>query len=76
MKYKLTIIKYEENKNYEAELAKQKEDESNSRYYSNRNWEDGKRECPSKETAERSLEVFLTEDEYKKFKAEIIKLYQ
>ena len=24
MKYKLTIIKYEENKNYEAELAKQK----------------------------------------------------
>lgn len=70
MKYKLTIIKYEDNKNYESELAKYKED---SRYY-NRGFSEI--DIPQKEIAERSLEVFLTEGEYEKVKQEVIKIFK
>ena len=74
MKYKLTIIKYEENKNFEAELAKFKEKERIR--YPSKPWEEGQTEELRKETAERSLEVFLTEEEYKKVKEEVIKIFQ
>ena len=74
MKYKLTIIKYEENKNFEAELAKFKEKEKIR--YPSRPWEEGQNGEPEKEIAERSLEVFLTEEEYKKVKEEVIKVFQ
>lgn len=70
MKYKLTVIKYEKNENYEAEMAKWKEHNR----YSN-NFMDGAL-VPQTETADRSLEVFLTEEEYKRVKAEVVKVFE
>lgn len=71
MKYKLTVIKYDKNPNYEAQMAKWKE--SQERNYGYRN--EPIREEPSLETAERSLEVFLTEEEYNKVKEGVIKVF-
>jgi hypothetical protein len=71
MKYKLTVIKYGKNENYEAELAKFKEGMKDWGY---RN--EPSREAPSLEIVERSLEVFLTEEEYNKVKAEVIKVFK
>lgn len=76
MKYKLTIIKYEGNKDYEAEMAKWKENGLNRNYNQLRPWDERQSGEPERETAERSLEVFLTEDEYKKVKEEVIKVFQ
>jgi len=73
MKYKLTIIRYDDNKNYESEMAKFKEDTRYEKF--NKPW-DNRDEGPSREVAERSLEVFLTEEEYKKVKAEVIKIFE
>ncbi len=76
MKYKITIIKYEKNDNYEAEMAKFKEKTGNMPYmnrYPDKNWDINE---PQMEVAERSLEVFLTEEEYKKVKAEVIKIFE
>lgn len=70
MKYKLTVIKYEKNENYEAEMAKWKENNGYGMQYAS------SRDMPSMEVADRSLEVFLTEDEFKKLKAETIKIFE
>lgn len=75
MKYKLTIIKYEENQNYEAEMAKWKEDRKDNQYQS-RPWDERQSGEPERKIAERSLEVFLTEEEYKKVKEEVIKVFK
>lgn len=74
-KYKIIIIKYGENENYEAEMAIHKEKKS---YAFAHTWvpNDKDLELPSLEKAERSLEVFLTEEEYKKVKAEVIKVFE
>lgn len=72
MQYKLTIIKYEKNENYEAEVAKFKED----RNYGYANRMEPAHEDPHREIAQRSLEVFLTEEEYKKVKEEVLKVFQ
>ena len=72
MKYKLIVIKYEDNKNYEAEMAKWKEDTRFPNYGRMETVED----MPRKEVAERSLEVFLTEEEYKKVKEGVIKVFE
>jgi hypothetical protein len=72
MKYKLTVIKYEEDKDYEKRLAEWKENnDRNSRYHNERN-----EPMPINETATRSLEVFLTDEEYEKVKQEIIKIFK
>lgn len=71
MKYKITIIKYEKNDNYEAEMAKWKEARE-SRY----GYSEPIREEPQIEIAKRSLEVLLTEEEYKKVKSEVIKIFE
>jgi hypothetical protein len=71
MKYKLTIIKYEANENYEAELAKFKEALNYNRYRNEPSQDE-----PKIEVANRSLEVFLTDEEYKKVKAEVIKIFE
>lgn len=68
-KYKLTVIKYEENKNYEAEMAEYKAKDRGGYYH--RNLED-MAALPSRENATRSLEVILTEDEYRKLKSEVL----
>lgn len=68
MKYLMTIIRYEENKNYEAEMAKWKEDNAKP-------WIQ-MRDVPSKEIPGRAIEVHLTEDEYKKVKGEVIKIFE
>jgi hypothetical protein len=72
MKYKLTIIKYEPNSDYEAEMAKYKD----NNFFSRRNGYVEDENTPRMEKAERSLEVFLTEEEYKKVKQEVIKVFE
>jgi len=72
MTYKLTIIRYAENKNYESEMAKWKEEQSINYRYRN----EPILEPPSKEKAERSLEVFLTEEEYAKVKEGVITIFK
>lgn len=72
MKYKLTIIKYEKNENYEQEMAKWKEARESRYNYMN----EPIREEPSLEVAKRSLEVFLTEEEYKKVKEGVIRIFE
>lgn len=71
--YKLTIIKYEDNKNYAEEMAKFKENTSYGRYNYN---QDRGLEIPQKELAKNVFEVVLTEDEFKKVKAETIKVFE
>ena len=73
MKYKLTIIKYEKNENYEAEVAKYKEDFS---FFPRGKFENSKDYEPRIESAERSLEVFLTEEEYKKVKEGVLTVFK
>jgi len=75
MKYKITITKYDENPEYEKQMEKYNE------------WYDGSMRGrfpggpsndarPEREIESRALEVFLTEDEYKKVKAEVIKIFE
>lgn len=75
MKYKITITKYDENPDYEKQMEKYNE------------WYDGNMRgrfpsgpsdglIPNREIESRALEVFLTEDEYKKVKAEVIKIFE
>lgn len=76
MKYKLTIIKYEKNENYEAEMARFKEIQGNRNEYgyvgNNRNYDN----APALELATNSLEVILTDEEYKKVKEGVIKVFE
>jgi hypothetical protein len=71
MKYKLTVIKYEDNINYEKEMAEWKEKEYRRGFMN-----DSQQGIPDKETAERSLEVFLSDEEYEKVKQEVIKIFK
>lgn len=71
MKYKITIIKYEKNENYEEEMAKFKEDNIYKRF---RDLNMGPEE-PSLEKASRSLEVFLTEEEYNAVKKSVLETF-
>ncbi|MFA6325223.1 MAG: hypothetical protein WCX46_03290, partial [Candidatus Paceibacterota bacterium] len=67
MKYKITIIKYEENKDYEKEMAEWKE--NNEGYMRGRFHNPPLEQVhPEKESPQRSLEVFLSEEEYEKVK--------
>lgn len=79
MKYKITVIKYENNDNYEAEMAKFKESRE-SEYNGRRNLRNGDvmmtYDEPQLEKSTRALEVFLTEEEYKKVKEEVVKVFQ
>jgi len=72
MKYKLTVIKYENNENYEAEMAKWKESQDR---YGNRNYglqQNTALDEPRLEKITRSLEVFLSEEEYRKLRNEVM----
>jgi len=74
MKYKLTIIKYEEDKDYEAKLAKWKEHYEG--YRPGRFMNEPSEPMPINETYTRSLEVFLSDEEYEKVKQEVIKIFK
>lgn len=69
MKYQIIVIKFEDNAEYEVEMAKYKAD---TQYGMNRMMND----MPYKEKAIRSLEVMLTDEEYQKVKEEIIKVFE
>lgn len=73
MKYKLTVIKYENNENYEAEMAKWKEAKNDKYGYCR---SEPIFDEPRLEVSTRSPEVFLTEEEFKKVKAETIKVFE
>ncbi len=75
MKYKLTIIKYEDNENYEKEMAEYKENFDNRRMYGGFTGENTKT-LPNEVKAIRALEVILTDEEYVKVKAEVIKIFE
>lgn len=72
MKYKITVIKYDKNPDYEAEMAKWKESQEKSWGYRN----EPERDEPSLQRAERSLEVFLTEEEYNEVKKAVIAVFE
>lgn len=78
MKYKLTVIKYENNENYEAEMAKWKSDREDNYKFPKYRQTDYPEDYgkPTLELSTRSLEVFLTEEEYKKVKGEVIKIFE
>ncbi|MFA6550885.1 MAG: hypothetical protein WCT36_06075 [Candidatus Gracilibacteria bacterium] len=71
MKYKLTVIKYEDNISYEKDMAEWK---TKTEGYQYRGMDVVPQ--PDKETAERSLEVFLSDEEYEKVKQEVIKIFK
>lgn len=71
-KYKITIIKYGRNQDYEAEMAKWKENQDKNWGYRN----EPIREEPSLQKAERSLEVFLTEEEYNEVKRAVLSTFE
>jgi hypothetical protein len=71
MKYKLTVIKYEKNDNYEAEMAKWKEQRSSFYGRNEPSFDE-----PRLETAGRSLEVFLTEEEYNEVKKSVLSIFK
>ena len=73
MKYILTVIKYEKNDNYEEEMAKFKE-QNQYGGFSVRNGLSP--DAPQLEKTTKSLEVILTEEEFKKVKAESIKVFE
>jgi len=73
MKYKITIIKYEKNENYEEEMAKWKE--STTINYGYIGSAPMKNE-PQIEVAKRSLEVFLTEEEYNAIKKSVLETFK
>ena len=77
MNYKITVIKYEQNENYESELAKYREEQKRDAFGYSRPYD--KPELwtePKPEKASRSLEVVLTEEEYEKVKSEVIKVFK
>lgn len=72
MKYKITVIKYDKNPDYEAEMAKWKESHEKSWGYRN----EPVRDEPSLQRAERSLEVYLTEEEYNEVKKAVLATFE
>lgn len=77
MRYKITVIKYENNENYESELATYKEEQKRDTYGFTRPYDKPELWAePKPEKASRSLEVVLTEEEYDKVKAEVIKVFK
>ena len=70
----MTIIKFEDNKDFEREMAEFKEKGAHKfapGYYDSSKFP----EEPQKELAERSLEVYLTEEEYKAVKEGVLKTF-
>lgn len=72
MKYKITVIKYDKNPDYESEMAKYKEAQAQYRGFR----DEPMREEPSTTKAERSLEVFLTEEEYNAVKKAVLTTFE
>jgi len=72
IQYKLTIVKIEDDPEYEKKLADYKE--KNSGYGYNRMNLDHME--PRLEQYTRSLDVVLTEEEFKKIKSESIKVFE
>ena len=72
-KYKLSVIKYEENKNYEAQMASWKEKRGDIYGRSIRERDEIE---PQPEDVTRSLDVVLTEAEYQKVKKEVITVFE
>ncbi len=74
MNYKITVIKYDKNEDYEAEMAKWKESLKTEYGYTNRH--EPMREEPSLTKATRSLEVFLTEEEFQRVKKSTLEVFE
>ena len=74
-KYKITIVSYGENPNYEAEKAEYLEKQSNKIYYRNKR-ETFLEDHLSRVKTERVLEVFLTEAEYLAIKKGVIETFK
>lgn len=74
--YKIIVYKYEPNPDYEAELARHKEERDKNFGMSRMDNRFSEEQIPQKENVKRSMEVFLTEEEYKKVKAEVIKTFE
>ncbi len=69
MQYKITVVRYEDNPNYEAQMAEFKESMRNSFRYNNDKSE--VRE-PQLKVPVRTLEVILNEQEYIKVKEAVV----
>ena len=74
MKYKLTVIKYEDDKDYESKLAEWKD--KNEGYMRGRFVNETNEPMPINEIATRSLEVVLTDEEYEAIKQGVVKIFK
>lgn len=72
MKYKITVIRYDENIDYEKEMAEYKENSARDIMYQRF---DERISPPEKELPSRSLEVFLTEEEYNAVKKSVLETF-
>lgn len=72
-KYKILVFCIEDNPEYEAQMAKFKED---TLYNRNRMYNGSDEGMPQKERASRSLEVVLTEEEYAAVKQSVLTTFK
>ena len=77
MKYKLTVLRYEKNEDYEAEMAKWKEQKNMGMgmMYNDRSRNEYSDE-PRMEKSTRSLEVCLTDDEFEAVKKGVLSVFK
>lgn len=75
MKYKITVIAYDKNNDYEVEMAQWKEKRSDyprmTRYP-----DECEKSEPSMEKATRALEVYLNEEEYQQIKKGVLTTFK
>ena len=76
MNYQITVVKMEKNPNFEAELAKWKEE--NSRGYGIKGYNNGEiiQMYPQETFPKNTLMVELTEEEYAKVKEAVISTFK
>lgn len=71
MKYKLFVIGYENNENYQSDLAKFNEEQERNRYGSNRIVVEPRDVIPST-----SIELVLTEEQFEKVKESVLTVFK
>lgn len=76
MNYKIQITKTEKNTNFQEEIKKYKEDFNFNSYNSRRMDEPDFYNRPQEEVIKNVLLCELSEEEFKKVKAEIIKIFE
>jgi len=75
MEYKIQITKVEPNQNYKEQLAQYSEEMSASKIF-NRRYDEPQPIEPQKEFVKDVLITVLTEEQFKKVKSEVLKVFE